>query len=138
MIKVLSVLILSTLYGCSALPELQNPSPLNTTTESQNYRYCEHCPETTELDNQVYPLLEPDASDKSDAPIIASEPIIVPESSIEPIITRSVQHVSLQQIKPKSQQSKPCYKTTQTPKQSHKHHQSHKSRQSIQCIGVNK
>ncbi len=101
--KVLSIYILLIVCSCSSLPELQNPSTLNTKSESQSYYYCEHCPEITKLDNQIYQALEPDE------PIIESKPII--ESLPAITVKRSKQHVKL--TKPKSHYRKKYHKSKQ-------------------------
>lgn len=61
------------MFGCSNTPKLPNTWALKTTPKSQNYYYCESCPQPTKLTNQVYQPLEPDN------PVVIVKPVAVAE-----------------------------------------------------------
>ena len=60
------------MFGCTSAPQLPNTWTLKTTPKSQNYFYCESCPQPTKLTNQVYQPLEPDS------PIFVAKPVAEP------------------------------------------------------------
>ena len=71
------------LFGCSSsvVPTVQK---LATASKSQNYYYCESCPEATKLVKQEYLPLEPDE------PVVEIKPVVVAEPA-KPV-KRSVKH----------------------------------------------
>lgn len=76
--KLIVVCITLGLFACStSTPAIK---PLATRAKSQNYYYCESCPQPTKLSKQEYLPLEPDE------PVIESKPIVV----AEPVIKRSI------------------------------------------------
>ena len=99
------------IFGCSSAPQLPNTWTLKTTPKSQNYFYCESCPQPTKLTNQVYQPLEPDE------PVIITEPI----ASAEP-------------LKITNNQRKPLTKSQRSHKKHHKSKHSRKPVQPKQCI----
>lgn len=46
--------------GCTSLPKIKQPSSIDTMVLTQSYYYCEHCPESTKLEEQFFQPLEPD------------------------------------------------------------------------------
>lgn len=97
--------------GCSSAPALPETWKLGTTSKSQNYYYCESCPQPTKLTNQVYQPLEPD------------EPLVVVKPVAEPTpVTKA-----------------PVIKITKTPKRryitkKHNHKRKQTQVQTKQCI----
>jgi hypothetical protein len=65
--------------GCSSSPTLPSQWTLKTTSKTQNYYYCESCPQASKLTNQVYQPLEPDT------PVVAVAPVALAETPIKPI-----------------------------------------------------
>lgn len=67
-------LSISLLSSCSSnvVPQVQ---PLATTSKSQNYYYCESCPQPTKLVKQDYLTLEPDEPVVEVKPVIVAEPV---------------------------------------------------------------
>lgn len=71
------ILLMVIITSCSSAPVLPDTWKLGTATKSQNYYYCESCPEPTKLTNQVYQPLEPDE------PLVVVKPVADPTSVIK-------------------------------------------------------
>lgn len=72
------------LNACSNIPVLPNTTSLATQSISQQYFYCESCVKPSNLTEQQYQVLEPDAPLPVIIPIVLPDPIKQNTTSIKP------------------------------------------------------